>query len=208
MPAVRRHGVLVAIDDGTGRKAAGELRHGIGRPDVARKEQREVCAAGGGQPEVEHSGGGGRVLGPFDPDALAGALQPRHGEEGGEGGLVGSLDDDGERPIGGRLLLECVERPNRLGRRFPGDDHHHVERLGRRLPHQWVVVAQLTALDPLGERARVLGDVGTEGGKDPVREEDPFHAGNLPDGAVRTGRVGAGERGPATMRRCRYPTAF
>ena len=153
-------------------------------------------------------GGGDASSAHLDPDVPAGALQPRHGEEGGEGDLPGAPDDDGERPLGGRLLLQCVERPNRLGRRFPGDRPSPcgaARRCG--LPDERAVAAQLTALDPLGERARVLGDVGTEGGKDPVRKEDPFHAGNLPDGAVGAGRVGAGERGPATMRRCRYPTA-
>jgi hypothetical protein len=73
---------------------------------------------------------------------------------------------------------------NRLGRWFPGDDHHQMEGLGVWPHHELAGPPLLTALHPFGIGAGVLRHVGRERGENPVREKDPFHAGNLPEGAI------------------------
>ena len=49
-------------------------------------------------------------------------------------------------------------------------------------PHDEMMASSfLMTLHPFGVGARIVSDVGAEGGKDPVRKENPFHAGNLPE---------------------------
>jgi hypothetical protein len=59
-----------------------------------------------------------------------------------------------------------------------------MEWLGIRPHHELEGAPLLTALYPFGVRARILCHVGREPREYPVSEENPFHAGNLLEGAI------------------------
>jgi hypothetical protein len=59
-----------------------------------------------------------------------------------------------------------------------------MEWLGIRPHHELAGPSLLTALYPFGIRARILRHVGRKRGEYPMSEENPFHAGNLPEGAI------------------------
>jgi len=59
-----------------------------------------------------------------------------------------------------------------------------MEWLGIGPHHELVGPSLFAALYPCGVRARILRHVGRERGEYPVSKENPFHAGNLLEGAI------------------------
>ncbi len=184
MPAPHRDRVLIGIDDTPGRQRAGQLCHGIGGPKVPREEKGDIGSAIGGESEMEHLCWWRRVINDLDPHPLAAPLQSGHAEEGGKGRLPGTFDDHRELPALDRLPLQRVQRRDRFGRRFSGDDHNQVERQSIRPSLEPERPLSLAALHPFSEWAGIVFHIWRQRREYPMREENPFHAGNLPERAI------------------------
>jgi hypothetical protein len=181
-----RHGdgVLVGIDDTAGGQGAGQLRHGIGGPEIPREKKGDVGSAVGGESEMEHLRRWRRVIDHLDPHPLAAPLQAGHAEEGGKRRLPGTFDDYRELPARDRLPLQRVQRRDDFGRRFSGDDHNQVKGRRIRANHEPEGPLFLAVIHPFREWAGIVFHIRRQRRKDPMRKENPFHAGNLPEGAI------------------------
>ena len=124
------------------------------------------------------------IVGRLDPDALAGPVEPGDAEQGGKRRVPGVSYDHGQGPVLRGLLRQGVEGLDRLGRGLAGDDQHQVEGLGVRPRDEVEGTPRLPTSHPLFVGAQVVCDIGAEGGKDPVRKENPIHPGNLPEGPI------------------------
>ena len=171
--------VLVRIRHTISRKSRRQLDDGIPGPHVARCDEGDVLSVGRRQPRRGARRSRLRRRAPETPACRRCALQPtspRCGVAIGRGGRWSGFQ---------RELVWATEGPQRiesLDRWAAVDDHHGVKHpMPGRRGSAGAAPGCLPLADPGVVGTWILGDVRAEWRQRPLGEEDPIHAGNLPD---------------------------
>ncbi len=201
---VGAHQIFVPVHHAHGRERGGEQEGGVGGPDVTREEECPSEAPARLEADPEELAFRARPSGPEDADAPPVPQRHRTLHETTDLGqpLVGR--HDGERPAAA-LSANALERAPDGGRLGVGHGHDQaqIRSPGRRPPSASAAPrggapSPRRVQDPA--RRREGGAVAPEGRRAPVPRRQST-------GPAPGSRVGAGERGPVTIRRWGYATA-